>query len=463
MAMSVSDLRPLPTQQVESRWRRIVTPIPVPESIPLIRELRAAEPESVQAMPPVVWHEAEGFLVRDRYGNQWIDLTSGIVVANAGHAHPRIVEAIRDAAGRRLLVTYLYPSEARCRLVKKLVDLAPIPEAKAILFSAGTEATECAMMLMRRRGSAISAAKVGILSFESNYHGRTLAASLASGVAGPDDWMPREQVKHFQVPFPFCPRCPWGQDGYDDCGERCFGRCIEVLQRRGVDPEHLAGIIVEPIPGCTTTPMPTDFARAMADWARRNEILLAFDEIQSGCGRTGRFFAFEHVGVTPDLIALGKGLSSSLPVSALIGTSEIMDQPGPGDMSSTHGGNPVCAAAALANLEVIEAEALVEASARTGQAALDRLRERLKDFADRILLLDGRGLFISIHLKRPGADAPDVELADAIAGEAVRRGVMMFVTGRGYLKFVPPLCIDPNAADEAIDVIHECFVELIRG
>jgi 4-aminobutyrate aminotransferase-like enzyme len=120
----------------------------------------------------------------------------------------------------------------------------------------------------------------------------------------------------------------------------------------------------------------------------------------------------------------------------------------------------VCAAAALASLEVIDDEALVEASARTGETVLQRLRQQLQAFSGRIFLLDGRGLFISIHLRRPGTDEPDIELADAIAAEAVRRGVMMFVTGRGYLKVVPPLCIDPVAACEAVDVIGDCFADM---
>ena len=190
-------------------------------------------------------------------------------------------------------------------------------------------------------------------------------------------------------------------------------------------------------------------------------ILLTFDEVQAGCGRTGRFFAFEHLGVMPDLITLGKGLTSSLPVSAVIGRRALMDQPEPGDMSSTHGGNPVCAAAALANLEVIENERLVEASAGTGARVLEQLQQLGREFPDRFYAIHGRGLFISAHLRRPEDGQPDIALADAIVHEAVRRGVLMFTTARGFFKFVPPLCIDPEAALEAVDVIRECCAELI--
>jgi 4-aminobutyrate aminotransferase-like enzyme len=412
-------------------------------------------------MPPILWEQAEGFLVRDAFGNQWIDLTSGIVMANAGHAHPRIVAAIKEQADGKLLHTYAFPSTARLELLGRLVELSPIQESKAILFSSGTEATECAMMLMRRHGRSISSAKTGILSFEQSYHGRTLAASLASGVAQPTDWIDRGRVGHYQIPFPFCPRCPWGLEKYDQCGESCFASCLKRLDQQGVSPDQIAGIIVEPLPGWATWPVPTDFARAMAAWAKHHRILTTFDEIQSGCGRTGAFFGCEHLEVVPDLITLGKGLTSSIPVSAVIGPRWLMDTPVPGEMSSTHGGNPVCVSAAIANLKVIHDEGLIDKSARTGRAVLQELQKLKEQFPTFVKTVHGRGLFISVHLTKPENDEPDVELADGIVLEAVRRGVLMFVTGRGFLKVAPPLCIDPEAALEAITVIRDCFADAL--
>ncbi|MBP89328.1 MAG: aspartate aminotransferase family protein [Planctomycetaceae bacterium] len=455
MAIAVGDLNPRPTAAVDSQWRRIVTPIPVPESIPMIERLRAAEPRSMAGMPPIVWHEAEGFLVRDAFGNQWIDLTSGIVVANAGHSHPRILDAIRAAIDQKLLATYAFSSNARLQLVEKLVALSPIPNSKAILFSSGTEATECMISLMRGRGRQINPHKVAILGFTNHYHGRTLGAQLAGGQSL--DWIDRERVHYLQMPFPnFQNSCE------DKSADALFESFLTHLSERGVDPDQIAGLILEPAPGTTTEPIPRDFGAALAAWARRHDVLIGFDEIQCGCGRTGTFFACEQTGMTPDLIALGKGLTSSLPVSAVLGPADILDQAEPGEMSSTHGGNPVCAAAALANLQVIEEEHLVEASARTGA----RVRERLRSFADEfpasVRSVNGVGLFISIHFHQPDGQ-PDVELADALALEAVRSGVLMFTTGRGYLKFTPPLSIDPAAADEAADVIRECFARVTNG
>ncbi|MEX0724638.1 MAG: aminotransferase class III-fold pyridoxal phosphate-dependent enzyme [Planctomycetaceae bacterium] len=461
MALGITSLEPVPTSPVNSRWRRIVTPIPAPQSIPLIKRLREVEPQSMAGLPPIVWHQAEGFLVRDPFGNQWIDLTSGIVLANAGHAHPRIVEAIRRAVDQPLLATYAFPSEPRLRLLEKLTELSPIPDSKAILFSSGTEASECAIMLMRRQGQQIHPEKVGILSLAGNYHGRTLGAQLAGGTPQPTDWIDRERVHYFQIPAPNSFDCPFGRTHDEPCGTECFRAGLASLTARGIDLDRICGLILEPVPGWTTVPIPSEFVAAAAEWAGRHDVLLAFDEIQCGCGRTGKFFGGEHLGVTPDLMVLGKGLSSSLPVSAVIGARELLDLPLAGEMSSTHGGNPVCAAAALANLQVLEDERLVEASARTGAAVLDRLRGLEREFPDRVRRVQGVGLFISIHLRQPGTNTPDVQFADAVAQEAVRRGVLMFTTGRGYLKFTPPLCIDPEAAMEAANVIHECLTERI--
>ena len=468
--METTDLQPRPTAPVESRWRRITTPIPVPESVPLIERLRAAEPVSMSGLPPILWDQAEGFLVRDPFGNQWIDLTSGIVMANAGHSHPRVVEAIHRAADRHLLATYVFPSRARLDLLEKLVSLAPFADAKAILYSGGSEANECAVMLMRRHGQSLSPHKVGILSFAGGFHGRTLGANLASGRAGPGDWLAREQARYYQVPFPFCPRCPHGRENYQDCGEWCFAQCLAQLEQAGIGPEHIAGVIGEPITGATW-PLATGFARCLRDWATEHQILVCFDEVQAGCGRTGRFYASEHLGIVPDLVVLAKGLTSSLPVSAVIGPRWLLDIPDPGEMSSTHGGSPVCAAAALANLQVIEDEDLVRSSARTGKMALSELRGLQREFPDRVLSVHGRGLFLSAHLKvpdskepdskEPDSKEPDIALADAIALEAVRRGVMMFTTGAGFLKVAPPLGIAPEALREALTVVRECMRDLV--
>lgn len=438
MAMHASDLKPIETQRVNTRFRRIVTSIPVPESLEEIQRLRTVEPRSMAGVPPIVWDRAEGFLVCDPYGNQWIDLSSGIVVANVGHAHPAILEAVRRQLDVRMIFSYAYSTKIRRQLLERLVKLAPDGLDKAILFSAGTEATECAMSLMRKHGLSLAVEKLGILSIESSYHGRTLAARLAGGAPGSVDGIERESVFHWQLPLP---------GGPDSKG---FER---DLLDRGIDPARIAGIIFESIPGWTTTLYPTAYMNELMRWAAEHQVLVTADEIQAGMARTGRMFAFEHYGITPDLITCGKGLSSSLPISAVIGRQTIMDLAPPGEMSSTFGGNPVCIAAALASLDVIEREQLVERSASLGRELGEALGVLAERYRPHVRMHNGAGLFYSVHLKNPDTGEPLAQLCDDMVMSCVRSGVLMFLTSRGFFKIVPPLTIDREALFEAVDVI----------
>lgn len=442
--MRTSDLTPRATSRIETKFRRIITEIPAPDSVEIIEKLRSVEPRSMTGMPPIIWHEAEGFTVRDPFGNQWIDLSSGIVMANVGHSHPRILRAIKNQLDSQLIFSYAYPSDLRRRLLEELVKLAPPELDKAILFSAGTEATECALSLMRKHGLRSGSDRLGVISFENAYHGRTLAAKLAGGGPGLVDGLNREALQQFQLPSPGSA----GSKGFE-----------ADLQAREIDPGKIAGIIIESIPGWTTRPYPQDYMDAMMRWARRHGILVTVDEIQTGMGRTGRWFAFEHYGITPDLVCCGKGLTSSVPVSAVIGRGEIMDLAAPGEMSSTFGGNPVCVSAALANIEILKQEKLIERSRVLGL----ELNKRLDVIAERhqrlIRWVAGKGLFYSIHLRAPDTDAALAEECDEIAMECVRRGVMLFVTGRGFLKIVPPLTISSEALFEAVGVIEEVMDE----
>ena len=448
--MQVSSLTPVSTAPVQTRYRSIQTPIPVPESVEFLERLRKVEPQSMLGMPPVVWEQAEGFLVRDPYGNQWIDLTSGIIVANAGHSHPRILKAIRDQLDSHMIFSYAFPTRARQQVVERLVEIAPEGLNKALLFSSGTEATECCFSLMRKHGltqsqkKAGAPGKVGVLSFEMSYSGRTLSAKFAGGVPGPVDGLDRTSVLHTQLPFP---------GGPDSQGFRTD------LERRGVTPETTAGILFESISGWSTRPHPREYIDELVEWAREHDVVVGVDEVQAGMGRTGRWFAFEHYGITPDLIACGKGLTSSLPASAVIGRAEIMDLAEMGEMASTFGGNPVSAAAVLANLDVLRDENLIERAAQLGEELGPALRARAAKHERHAKRPEGLGLFHSLHLKHPDTGDPWVELCDEIAMEAVRRGVMMFVTGKGFLKLAPPLCIEKDALLEAVAVLGDILDE----
>lgn len=441
MVMPVTDLTPAPVTKVATQFRRIVTDIPVPQSIELIKKLRQVEPQSMSGMVPIVWHQAQGFLVRDPYGNQWIDLSSGIVMANCGHAHPLIVEAIRSQLESPLLFTYAYPSDVRRRFLERLVSLAPPQLNKAILFSSGTEANECAISLMRHHGQKISPKKIRIISLEGNYFGRTLAAKAAGGDQGLVDGIHRELLGHFQLPYP----TPQGFEA--------------DMASLNLDPESIAGIILESIPGVTTALYPLEYMQTLRTWATQHQVLVTVDEVQCGMGRTGKTFAFEHYGIVPDLISSGKGLSSSLPISAVIGRRTVMDLAPPGEMSSTFGGNPICVAAAEANLKLLEEEKLAEKADLLGKHILKWLSSIAERYPSFVSQVNGKGLFFSLHLKNPQTREPWIELADQVVLESVRRGVLLFVTGKGFIKIVPPLVISVEALKEAVEVLSTVLDE----
>src|SRR4051794_33497981 len=233
----------------------------------------------MQGMPPVVWDRAQGFLVRDAYGNQWIDLTSGIVMANAGHAHPRILSAIQARTEAELLFSYAFPTELRVQALERLVSIAPSELTKAILFSSGTEACECAISLMRKHGYRISPRKLSILSIKGSYHGRTLAAKFSSGAPELVDGLDRTSAFHYQLSLP---------GGSESAGFE------EDVRRLEVDADSVAGILIESIPGWSTTPYPHHYVEAMIRWAGSHRVLLSCDEVKSGIARTGRISPFEH-------------------------------------------------------------------------------------------------------------------------------------------------------------------------
>src|SRR6184192_2301989 len=340
---------------VETKYRRIVTPLPHPDSVATLEKLRRFEPQSMRGQPPLVWDRAEDVFVYDKYGNKWLDWTSGVLVTNCGHGAPEVRQAIIDQVNSGLLHNYVFPSQERAQLAEYLVQLAPKGLDKVFLLTTGSEATECAMKLARSHGIRKGGTKkIGIVGAERGFHGRTLGAQQAGGIPGQKGWIVNEDPAIVQVPFP---------DGYWT-EDTSFDLFLATLEKKGLRPENVAAVMFESYQGVGPDFAPAEYVRQLAAWCKKHDALLIFDEVQAGFGRTGKFWAFEHYGVVPDLICCGKGITSSLPLSAVIGRAEIMDQFPPGSMTSTHTGNPVCCAAALANLKKIVGEKLTENAAR---------------------------------------------------------------------------------------------------
>ncbi len=450
------DLTPRRVPRVETRFRRIVTELPVPESLPLLERLARVEPVSMRGLPPVVWDRAEGFQVYDAWGNCWIDWSSGIVVASAGHGRPEIRNAIAAQAGGGLLTNYCFPSEIRARLCERLASLLPAPLEKVFLVSTGSEAVETAIKLCRAYGVRQGGrSKHVIVSFENAFHGRTLGAQQVGGIPALKEWIVSLDPGFVQVPYP---------DGIwsSQCSFESFER---ALRERGAEPQNVAGVIMETYQGGTTAFAPRAYVQALRQWCSGHKALLVLDEVQAGFGRTGALWGFEHYGVVPDLATFGKGFSSSLPIAAVAGRAEVMDLFPPGTMSSTHSGNPVCCAAALASIDVIVNEKLAERARATG-AALHRRLGAMQARFPQIGFVAGKGLAAGLICVRPGTRTADGELAFDIVRRTVEKGVLMFGPV-GYLgstvKICPPLVIPQEAIEEGLGALEEAISEAVAA
>jgi 4-aminobutyrate aminotransferase-like enzyme len=447
------DITPRNVPRVETKYRRIATPLPHPDSVPVLEKLRQCEPVSMRGQPPLVWDRAEDIFVYDKYGNRWLDWSSGVLVANAGHAAPEIRRAIIDQVNSGLLHNYVFPSEERARLAEYVLSLAPAELNKVFFLTTGSEAVECALKLARAHGLKTGGPrKIGLIGAERGFHGRTLGAQQAGGMPGQKQWIVNEDPAIVQVPFP---------DGYWTEDTR-FGLFLETLQKKGLAPDGVAGVIFETYQGVGPDFAPKKYIQDLARWCQTNGVVLIFDEVQAGFGRTGKFWAFEHYGVMPDVICCGKGISSSLPLSAVIGRAEIMDQFPPGSMTSTHTGNPVCAAAALASLKKIVNDNLTGNAARLGvilERGLAGLQQR---HAGVIGHYSARGLVGGLQMVQPGKKEPDAALAHDIIERCFHKGLLFFAPVGAWgqtVKIGPPLTITEEPLREGLAVLGEAIDE----
>ncbi len=453
MSKSRFPLEPQSVALVKTKHRRIVTPIPSPGSIPIIERLRQFEPRSMGGQPVVLWDRAQGIHVFDRFGNQWLDWSSGVLVTNAGHNHPKVKQAILDQVNHGLIHNYCFPSEARANLTEALAQVAPPGLGKVFLLTTGAEATECAIKLARSHGrQKHGEKKIGLITYNNAFHGRTLGSQMAGGIPSLKQWIVNLDKDMIQVPFP---------DGYRN-KQLDFQSFLDDLAARGIAPDAIAGVMTETYQGGDSAFAPPQYIQQLRAWCDEHDILLIFDEVQAGFGRTGRFWGFEHYGVAPDLICCGKGISSGLPLSAVIGRDDVMNLYPPGSMTSTHTGNPVCAAAALASLNAIIDEGMVANAATVGEVLQAGLREIQAKHATIIGTAMGKGLVGSLHVIHPGTTDPDSDLAADIVKRCVEKGLMLFAPvgfGGGCVKVSPPLCITDEAVREGLAVLEEAVGE----
>ena len=441
---------------IETDHRIIKTKIPCEGSEEVMQGLEKYESRSMQGQMPLVWNHAEGHSVYDLIGNKWIDFTSTIFVSNVGHSNKNIINSVKTMLNKPLIHSYAYANKLRAEYQKKLIEFAGKGFEKAFLLSSGTESTEAALKLMRLYSKSSGKKKPGVVCFENNWHGRTLGSQMMSGNQIQKEWVGYHDPNIYHLPFPY----PWNMNKLT--GKEFFIKSLEILDKKNVNlSTDICGFMLETFQGWGAIFYPKDFVEAVREIADQNNILIAFDEMQSGFGRTGRKFGYEHYNVDADILCCGKGIASGFPLSAVIGKKEIMDLPDIGSMSSTHSANPIVCAAGLATLHELENLDLINETYRKSKILFDRLNKMKKTYSDRISWVFGKGLIAAILFKKPDSNEPDYELASMICEKSMQKGVLLVHTGRESIKIGPPLTIPDDALEEGIDVLEESIKNII--
>lgn len=449
-------LTPVDVPHVKTKYRKIKTKIPVPESLKIFKTLSSSEPVSMMGQPPVVWDKARGFQVYDKWGNKWIDWSSGVLITNAGHGRKQIAKALKKVINRKLFATYVFVHEKRAELTKMLQNISPDPDNyQVFLLSTGSEATENCIKLAKTYAiEKYGPKKKYIVSFINAFHGRTFGAQLAGGNAKLKSWIVDEGKTFIQVPFP---------DGYKN-ENTSFDLFLESLENKGIKPDEIAGMITESFQGVGPDFFPLEYVKKLEKFCADNDIVTIWDEVQAGFGRSGKMFAYEHYNAKPDLVACGKGISSSLGISAVIGRKDIMGLYAPGSMTSTHSASPLPVVAAIESTKIIIKENLVENSRKLGEVLIHELNRIRNKYPDILGCVQGRGLVAGIQVVKKGTKTPDPENALKINEKCFQKGLLMFapvgVAGE-CLKICPPLVISKKALLEGIEVLEKACDEIL--
>ncbi len=433
----------------------IKTELPGPNAQRFIEMSRQYEPNSMSDQVPAVWQRAEGVVVEDVDGNTFIDFTSGVLVTNIGHCHPKQVAAIREQAGE-VMNSYDFVNPWRAQLAKKLVEITADNLDKAFILSTGGEAVEAAIKVARRYTG-----KYEVIAFHGAFHGRTYMAMSVGGKQGiKRDFGPMVPgVLH--APNAYCYRCIFDQK-FPDCNYTCLRYLDRLIETESTG--NVGTLITESYQGGAGSIIPPgEYMQRLKKWCEDRDILFILDEVQSSFGRTGKMFAYEHWGIKPNLLTLGKGIGSGVPISALVGESKIFDVLEPGSMSSTSGGNPLCSRAALTSIQVIEEEKLVEKSRKSGELMLDRLNEMMRKY-EMIGDVRSMGLVAGVEIvKDKASKTPDAAATKRITEEAFRRGLIMIAPIGFYgnvLRIAPPLVISEEHLNKGLDIMEDVIRNL---
>ena len=442
-------------QKIRTKYRRINGVFPSKNLKKTIKLIEKYQNSDVLKQQPVIWNKAKNFSIYDDSGNKWIDFSSTIFVANSGHANKKIVSAIKKNLNK-LLHAYSYPTFERLNYLKKLINFIPTYLNSATLLNSGTEAAERAIQISKLYGQSFKIKKTKIVGYLGNYHGKTLGSALLSGGKKDADWVGYKDPNIIRLDFPY----PWKIISKKEEKEY-FKNHLTYLKKKKID-NKISAFILETYQGYGAIFYPKHYVLELSKWCKRNKVLLVFDEIQSGFGRTGKLFGYQHYGVKPDLVICGKGISSSLPLSAVLGNKKLLDLDK--NYTSTHGGHPLCCVAAEANLVEIKRLKLINRSQKLGKILFKEVNKWKTKYPKLIPHIDGAGLVCGIFFSKDGnPENLDVELVNSIVEKCLERGVFNIATNRGTLKIAPPLTITKSALLEGLKIIFQCIKELYNA
>jgi 4-aminobutyrate aminotransferase/(S)-3-amino-2-methylpropionate transaminase len=416
----------------------------------------AAFPRGQGQVASVFIDRARNAELWDIEGKRYVDFAMGIAVCNTGHSHPKVVAAVKEQVDRfSHTCVMVVPYDSAVRLAEALNELAPGDSPKKTIFvTTGAEAVENAVKIARAHTG-----RPGVIAFNGGFHGRTLLAMGLTGKVAPYKTLFGPfPGSVFHAPFPI----PYHGVSVEDSL-----RALNTLFKVDIAPDDVAAIIIEPVQGeGGFYAAPNEFMVALRALCDEHGIVLIGDEIQTGFGRTGKFFASQHAGIEPDLITTAKGIAGGYPLAAVVGKAEIMEAPLPGGLGGTYAGSPVGCAAALAVIDVITEEGLVERAAAIGQRAKAKL-QALQKLYPKVIgeIRADRGAMIAIELvKNSDARQPDAELTKALIGKAPQKGPILLSCGvnSNVIRLLPPLTISDEVLDEGLDILADCLKTLIK-
>ena len=431
--------------------RRLVTELPGPKSKALHERRVAAVSSAIGSTWPVYAQAADRGVIVDVDGNSLIDMGAGIAVTNVGNANPEVVTALQEQAANFTHTCFMVtPYEGYVALCEKLNDLTPGDHAKkSALFNSGAEAVENAIKVARHFTK-----RQAIVVVEHAYHGRTNLTMAMTAKSMP-----------YKLGFgPFASevyRVPTSYPFHDQLtGPEAAAAAISRIEKE-VGANQVAAIVIEPIQGEGGFIVPAEgFFKAMADFAKANDIVFVADEIQTGFGRTGKWFASEHEGVVPDVITTAKGIGGGMPLAGITGRAEILDSVHTGGMGGTYGGNPVACAAALAAIDFMQKTDLPKRAEKIGEI----MRTHLDEIASKYPMVGdvrGRGAMMAIEIVKPGTTEADVDATQAIIKNCHSEGVLVLTAGTygNVVRFLPPLVMPEDLLDEALNVIEKAVAQ----